>query len=729
MKRKTPRLIPLFAALFATAGGLFAQGGDGLWVFADTVPGSHQGKVNSLQYDGQQFLSAGEDGFLERWDGDQALLRFQISGLPITATALRPGKSQIACIETDDMGQYRISVWDYKTLKNLFTLRFRDPVQSVSYSAGGTYLIVCRSGTTGLVLVNSDTGELLLDPRNIPDDFPSTVGLAAIGRTERVMLTYSPSGILSYWELKTDGELRLAPSYDSSFRPLNFDVPPNLSSPVLFGNNRFLAGIDRGGLVILRADTGAELARDSAVSQGKLSGLGAELYCLVTGASGGDNRGEAIFRFRMNNTDRVERREFFSIPAFMSVSTLLPFSTETGALPQIVFGTTGGELLTADPRFSLYIAKKLTTRAQTPIPEIAVGTEHIAFLAGERMGYIPLDFLELKNGETIRLEPSGAYTRITAAGLPGTPPGTPSPSSPLPPSSPVPAPPGAGDPLTEDPPAAEPSPAREGEDRFLFWQDESPLPVPVFRAPGREDTTLPGPETRSSGSRFPLRSVSMMEDRSLFLDTRGTISVLSLTDGEEIYTESFIGAMDAAFIDRDNVVLGRSAPFSLGITAPFLKVDIKTGETVPISYPASAGIQVYRGSSGTVYGITVEGTENGLRTSIIRLDTQGSTSLVEYNGEDTRVSVAEADGFLASNIGGGEAGIYTPWGQIPVERGPGLPRSIGNGDLYFIVLDTEGCVSWHDPRTGNILAVFRLYENRWTLGTAWGRPIWGWVIP
>jgi hypothetical protein len=223
----------------------------------------------------------------------------------------------------------------------------------------------------------------------------------------------------------------------------------------------------------------------------------------------------------------------------------------------------------------------------------------------------------------------------------------------------------------------------------------------------------------------------VLEDRGLFLDIRGNISVLSLTNDETLYAETFIGAMDAAFIDRDSVVLGRNAPFSLGITAPFLKIDIKTGETVPIPYPASAGVKVYRGVSGAVYGVTVESGENSLQTSIVRLDTwQGvnSARLVEYNGEDIRFSVAEADGFLASNIGGDDAGIYTPWGMIRVQRGPGLPQRIADGDLYFIVLDAEGCVSWHDPRTGDILAVFRLYEDQWTLGTAWTRPIWGRVI-
>ncbi|MDR1025170.1 MAG: hypothetical protein LBL56_05530 [Treponema sp.] len=722
MKQKILRLAALLFALCTVPGGTHAQEAEDLrenrlWVFQDIVPGSHRGRVNCLQYDGERILSAGEDGFLEIWDQRQAVLRFQLSSLPISAMVVRPGKTQIACIETDDLGQYRISAWDYGTLTNLFTLRFRDPVQGISYSAGGSYLIISRFGSTGIVLADSETGELLLDSRNISGEFPLSTSLAAIGRTERILLTYSPAGLLSYWELRAgDGEIHLAPSLDASSVPLNFSVPSNINSPVLFGNNRFFAGFDREGLVILRADTGAELVRDSSITQGKLIGLGGDLYCLVIRDSAGrrTSGGEGIIRIRMNNADRVERREYFPIPTTMTVNTLLPFSggAGTSADLRIVLGTAEGELLTADPRSSLSIARKLTTRAQTQIPKIAVGEKTIAFLAGEDLlGYIPLDFLGLEERDGLNMEIPGPYTRMNAAG-----------NILIPDSS---------------------GTAETGEtaDRFLFWQDESPLPLPVIRSPSGEDLVLSNlggsariQGNRSSGpgtsSRFPLLSVSVLGDRGLFLDTRGNITVLSLTNGEGLYAESFTGAMDAAFIDQDSVILGRSAPFSQGTRSPFLKIDIKTGETVPIPYPAAVGVQVYRGATGRIYGVTVENTENSLQTSIISLDTRegiSSARLVEYNGEDTRLSIAEADGFPASNIGG-EAGIYAPWGAVKMERGPGLPLQIGGGDLYFVVLDSEGCISWHDPRTGEILAVFRLYEDQWVLKTAWGSPRWGRVI-
>jgi hypothetical protein len=123
--------------------------------------------------------------------------------------------------------------------------------------------------------------------------------------------------------------------------------------------------------------------------------------------------------------------------------------------------------------------------------------------------------------------------------------------------------------------------------------------------------------------------------------------------------------------------------------------------------------------------------ENNLQTSIVRLDTRDpskSVRLVEYQGEDVRFSIAEAEGFMASSLGGSGGAIYAPWGMIDMARGPGLPERVADGDLYFIVLDAEGCISWHDPRTGDLLALFRLYDNEWILSAAWTRSRWGTVV-
>ena len=191
----------------------------------------------------------------------------------------------------------------------------------------------------------------------------------------------------------------------------------------------------------------------------------------------------------------------------------------------------------------------------------------------------------------------------------------------------------------------------------------------------------------------------------------GNVSVISLADAEIRYTENSAGSMDAAFIDQDSIILGKGSSGE-----PFLMIDTRTRETVPIPYPAGIGLRVYRGPSGTIYGAAVEKSAAGLRTSIIRVNPREPANpfrLAEYLGEDTELSFAEAEGFIASTQGA----VYRPWG-ISLERGPALPLQITGGDLYFVMLDGEGGIYWHNPRTGEMLALFRLYEDEWTLSIA-----------
>jgi hypothetical protein len=50
-----------------------------------------------------------------------------------------------------------------------------------------------------------------------------------------------------------------------------------------------------------------------------------------------------------------------------------------------------------------------------------------------------------------------------------------------------------------------------------------------------------------------------------------------------------------------------------------------------------------------------------------------------------------------------------------MERESGLPQKIISGGGYFICLDSDGNITWHDPGTGKILALFRIYADTWVL--------------
>ncbi|MDR1654752.1 MAG: WD40 repeat domain-containing protein, partial [Treponema sp.] len=155
------------------------------------LPSGHRDSVTKLILDGDTLISVGEDGYLGLWDprGRRALDRFQISAHHISGIEKRPGKSQIAIVESDGFGFYRISAWDYRQKKQLFGRHFPDPVSYINYSAGGNFLIAVRAGNAGLVFIHPETGEFLLSPENLSGN----ISLAATGRSERSMLVYTAS--------------------------------------------------------------------------------------------------------------------------------------------------------------------------------------------------------------------------------------------------------------------------------------------------------------------------------------------------------------------------------------------------------------------------------------------------------------------------------------------------------------------------------------------------------
>jgi hypothetical protein len=618
------------------------------WIFGGVIPGRHRGPVNVLVFSGDEILSGGEDGFLGIWDTRTAAAaeRFQLSSGGIKAMVPRPEKTEICVVESDGLGLYGISAWNYRNRENIFTLRFRDPVSFVTYSARGNFIIAARTGKTGLAFIHPETGEIL----NSPETLIGSAAFAATGRSERNMIVYFTNGELSYWDL------------ESGNKTGGFETIPNLSSPVMFGNNRYLAGIDSRGLAVIDAVSGDILGRNISVPRGSLlcaPAGGMNFYCLVRG---GDSPG--VYRFGVDRSGRLDGGNRVGLPALSAGASAF------SAGETIAVGTGDGELLLLDRDGQ---ARPLAVRPQLPIAETAVSGGVLAFLTENSIGFIPIDYRGIRGGEVLSLEKNSGFSRISPFGE-----------------------------------------GKDGEAEFLFWQSGNTRLLPEIRSafsPSGETARPPVPPLR-----FPLVSVDACAGKILFLDTSGGLSVVTVRDDSaapRVFSFSSAGAMDAVFVNGNNVILGRSAVLG---SSPFLMVNTVTGETVPIPYPSQAGLMVYRGASGSVYGAAVAQGAEGVKTSILRINAANPSrpeSLAEYPGEDTRFSLAEASGFLASSLGGKGASIYTSGGIREFERTPGLPLKITGAGDCFIVLDGDGNICWHEPGTGKALAILRIYPGEW----------------
>ena len=635
----------------------------------EELPGKHRGRVNSIAVNEMgRIISAGEDGFMEIWNNNEAIERFQLSHYGIRSMALRPGTSQLSVLESDGLGLFRVSAWDYETKENLFSIRFMDPVTYINYSAGGSFLIAAGSGRSGLIIIHSQTGEVLDSPPGIL----GTVSLAATGRAERNMVTYISSGIISYWDLETGNLLQ------------QFSTLPALQSPILFGNNRFLAAFDSQGLAVIDAATGQLLSRDSLIRGGIIFSHDPAASEFISIVPSGNS--QMIYRMGIDNTGRITRLSQRLVPS--------PNLTAAASADGDTFflGTSEGELW-----LSLRSgARRLTYGEPLALNDIAVSSRTIAILTeNHRLGFIPLDYNLILQSTSLRGGNTLLFQDFSSEGF---------------------------NTLISDP----------GENSeycsFLAWQRNSNFAPPllvnyhwdVLQEYGNyiySFHTYNSPLFNNLPLRLPLRSASLYNGKIMFLDNTGTVTIYNRDTGVMDFTYNASGSMDADFIDQDNIILGRIA--SMG-SAPFMTMNIITGETIQLNLNGLIGMQVYRGRSGNIYGTMINQIQGNVQTSVVKMDLVNpniSERILDYHGEDSSVSIAESNGNLASSLGGGSA-ILRGENQTDLsylERSAGLPIKILDGGLYFIVLDSEGNITWHDNNTGKLLALFRLNRDSWVL--------------
>ena len=214
-----------------------------LMIFAQTQKSMqpHNGKVQSIVEFGENFFTAGDDGFVIKWLPDGTGEHFQISDLEIKLVAVSPNGTDIAVYETDGFSIHRVSEWNWKTLTRKSAKRFTDSIVSLEYSAKGTYLMAGTSSVDGMLFLDPKTK---LTPLSVVKESTGTVTVAKTGKTEKTVLMYNPEGILSYFNLADGSKVQ------------EFECTALLEQPTLLYNNVYLAGVKNDSINIVKATTG-----------------------------------------------------------------------------------------------------------------------------------------------------------------------------------------------------------------------------------------------------------------------------------------------------------------------------------------------------------------------------------------------------------------------------------------------------------------------------------------
>jgi hypothetical protein len=626
----------------------------------------HRGNITALLHKENTVISAGEDGFIVIWNVSQrtALSRFQLTTYRIQSLVSHPQKDEICIIESGGLNNYRISVWNYSLRRKLFSVYSAQPVGFINYSAGGNFIIASGLNGSALSLLDSVTGNVIMTAE-IPE---GNVSFAITGRAERNMLIYQSE---HYEYPERAGYTGRILYYDIDAHEVtgSFHAPGNLSNPVIFGNNRFLAGINSDGLLLVDAasgdtfDTVANMERNALLCQ-----TGDGFYCLR-------QRGTSA-TFSHYSADRnarfVSRQQLsLSLDSAVTVSAI----AHNGSA---VFASSQGDVLFLDRQNRLVAAAH---QFQTRITEIAAGEQNIAFLTENGdLSFIPVDYRLIQRSPSFTMTQKSGYTEITPVSV-------------------------------------------SGADRFILWQSENTRNAPQLLEANQR--TEQG-ELAFLRGRFPLLSISVLNNRLLVLDTGGNINIRSTeslssssSPSRADFTFTSVGAIDSSLINNDYFVVSRSV---INNNSPFIYVNIRTSETVPVTYPAQAGLAVFSGSHGNVYAQAVERDNDGVKTTVVSLPpvssagarTGAAVRIFEYRGEASHLSIAESGGSIAVACDSEGAVIFAN-STVKMERTNGLPVKLLGNDRFFMSLDSEGNIAWHDNKTGRLLAVFSLNGNRWTL--------------
>ena len=672
---KNSILIVLLLTAFSFAAQNTAAQDSPLQETAQTLnaAGGHRGSITSVIHNGNTVLSAGEDGFLVTWNVSQkaAVNRFQLSTYRIQSMVKHPLKEEICVIESSVSGNYyRLSAWNYAAKQKLFSIISSKPVSYINYSAGGNLIIAAGLDGYNLSIINSTTGEINKDPV-ISNGHTAA---AVTGRTERNVMIYQSE----YEELSGQSAFMGQILYInlSNYATVgNFQTAGYMTNPITIINDLFIAGVNGSGLHIVNAANGQTLDSNSAIGRNAiLCPLEDGFYCY-------DRKGNqaALYRFTVTrNNGSLGVASQISLPA-----------SETGTVTSIAFNknlvlsTSDGKLLLLDQNKAIPFGSGF----QKQITEIASGEKTIAFFSDNgNLSILPLDYNLIDSSFSLKSNRYNNYAKITS--------------------------------FT----AAE-------KDYYIIWQTENTRNPPQLITVNHDETETAAAQTRNLNfitGRFPLRTISIFNNKLLTLDNAGNIAIRALdtitgasNSTRTDFTFSSVGAINASFINNDYIMVSSGV---VNNSSPFLSVNIRTGETVPYSFKVHAGLMVFPGKSGSIYAAAIE-QKNTLNTIFFNIASSNQENrILEYHGEAHHYTITESkDSLIIACDSEGIASFHESASgdtreKSNFERTCGLPVSLFSYEDKFICLDTEGNIAWYSLN-GKILAIFSLTGSQWTLET------------
>ena len=145
-------------------------------------------------------VSAGEDGrlIITEPETGKVLHRFRITDDHIIDIKTDPADNRVAVVTGGEDGA-EITVWDWDEEKKIFGYSLDSEPLFLSWSAKGRYLVAGNLGTPSILVLEGRTGRRLSYLQRLP----SLYNAGYIGSTETILMTYTSSGAIRYWDIRS----------------------------------------------------------------------------------------------------------------------------------------------------------------------------------------------------------------------------------------------------------------------------------------------------------------------------------------------------------------------------------------------------------------------------------------------------------------------------------------------------------------------------------------------
>ncbi len=625
---------------------------------------AHENKVTALlsleNALGMQeyFYSAGQDGFVIKWNENGNGEHYQLSDMQISALAKNPKNNDVAIFETDSSSINRVTVLDWKTFRKKYTKRFTDTVTSLSYSANGTYLIIGTAAVNGTYILNATTGSVVKKL----DDVPGVISLIKTSKSEKSAVFYSSTGSLLYYNLENFSRNR------------KFSTEASLEQTILFGagkfENRFFAGTKDNTIFIIDSTSGKTVAQYQAQNPLICASLISESDGLYFVASNGKNftlnhiYSETLAKRLKNPSYSLsDSSDIHLVKNFTGLPRSERFTCAGKLTGKIILGTTSGSLysMTDIVESETLSLEPLTEKMYEKIFDITSDSKKFYLLTKDSLFASSYDTKSVE-----RISDNAGHTNMI-----------------------------------------------HNDGTFILWSKNSRKTVQLISKNAAGDFYVKNLFTPEK----ELQTVRFFGGQLVFVQGRTSVSLYNMETSQtkELYSGTSIE--DAVLLNNSTIIVAKTS--SSASDFPLISVNVQTGETAPISVEGFVAYSLsYDESSTNVYGILIRSVSGTTSTEVFSYNSKTGAikTIMKLNDEDSSAFTAIHLPSVYSNLGKNQINSYnTRTNKTSVyRRSASMPLKLASTGSRIAVLNRDGGISWYNPSSQTAIADWYLsVTNNW----------------